>query len=240
MKLLSEGIIEKYLIKYINNKWTSMQQGTSLYPERIFPFVIEEAVLNTALTGSIFRYMHDNNDYASTLVSEAHVKRSGNRNGRCDIIWYSGDAVHYIELKSVFLYDTAEANLNAALYYLNEAIKQVYSIVSDDMLKNGVTENERWYGYAPKHRYGFVGGFIFSEINNKDKSFINYQKLLNNDKLVIGSSIKPIVYEKQFTGDPLDISYYKQDGQKVTIKSDGYLLICAEFEIRDTMEKAVE
>ncbi|HHW31423.1 MAG TPA: hypothetical protein GXX20_07100 [Clostridiaceae bacterium] len=231
MKLLSEGIIEKYLIKYINNKWTSMQLEDFQYPGRRFPFVIEEAVLNTALTGSIFQYMHDNNDYSSTLVSEAKVKRTGDRNGRCDIIWYSGDTVHYIELKSVFLYDTAEENLNKALYFLNEAVEQAYSIVPKDMFKDGVTENERWYGYTPKHRYGFVGGFIFSEINNRDKSFINYQKLLNNDKLVIGSSIKPIVYENQFTGEPLDISYYRQEGQKVTIKSDGYFFICAEFEI---------
>lgn len=232
MKLLSNGIIENYLVPYINSKWTSMQQDTSIDSERRFPFIVEEAVLNTALTGSIFRYMLDNNDYSSTLVSEAKVKRSGDRNGRCDIIWYSDETIHYIELKGAFYgYDKAKATVNQTLNYLNEAVKQVYSIVSNDSPQ---TENEHFYGYIPKSRYGFIGGIIFSEVadNGQASSFGVYQELLKDDKLSIGSGIKPVIYAKQFEGSPVDISYYKQDGQKELIKSDGYFLICTEYKIK--------
>lgn len=228
--LLSKGIIDKYLLHYLDNKWLGMQREASQYPERRYPFVIEEAVINTALTGSIFRYMHDNNDYTSTLVSEAQVKRHGKDKGRCDIIWYSGDAVHYIELKGAFLYDKADANLNAAIKYLNEAVDQIYSIVLENMAKITVTQNEQWYGYAPKHRYGFVGGLLFSDINSEENKFSDYQGVLTMDKLVIGRGIRLDLRKKQFQGTPLDISYYNKDGKQI-IKSDGYFFLCAEFEI---------
>jgi len=231
MKLLSEKIVKDYLMPYLENKWLGMYGEASQYPDRRFPFVIEEAVLNTALTGSIFRYMHDNNDYTSTLVSEAGVKRHGTGKGRCDIIWYSGDAVYYIELKNVFLYGTVEASVEAAKKYVDEAVNQIYSIVSESMAKNTVTENERWYGFVPKRRYGFVGGLLFSEENKKSNSFEKYNILLNNSELSIrpGISLKP--FGQQFAKCPLNISYYSDDGQKTPVESDGYFFLCAEFEI---------
>lgn len=230
MMLLSEKIIDNYLMLYLKNKWSGMQREASQYPERRFPFVIEEAVLNTALTGSIFRYMHEHSDHSSTLVSEAKVKRYGTDKGRCDIIWYSGDSVHYIELKGVFLYNTAEASLKAAVKCLNEAVDQVYSIVSDSIAKADVTQNEQWYGFAPRHRYGFVGGLLFSDINSENNKFSDYERLLNSGELAIERGIKLNVKKQQFAGDPLDVSYYNKEGKK-TIKSDGYFFLCAEFEI---------
>lgn len=228
--LLSKGIIDEYLLSYLNSKWLGMQQEALQYPKRRFPFVIEEAVLNTALTGSIFRYMHEKNDYTSTLVSEAQVNRYKSDKGRCDIIWYSGDSVYYIELKGAFLYETAKANLKAAIKYLCKAIDQVYSIASERMATGDVTQNEQWYGFAPKHWYIFVVGLLFSDINSNKNRFCDYEDLLASDKFVIGQGFKLVVKKHQFAEATLDISYYNQGGKKI-IKSDGYFFLCTEFEI---------
>ena len=50
------------------------------------PFALAEAVLNTAITGGIFKYLNDKNDFSSVLVSEADVMKTGNKKRRCDII----------------------------------------------------------------------------------------------------------------------------------------------------------
>lgn len=231
MMLLSGGIIEDYLLPYLNNKWLSMHREASQYPDRRFPFVIEEAVLNTALTGSIFRYMHDNNDYASTLVSEAQVKRYGTDKGRCDIIWYSSDTVYYVELKGVFLYDTAEANINALLEYVDRAVEQVHSIISESIKNNTLTINEKWYGFAPKYRCGFVGGLLLSDINNSNCSFSKYLDIISNNSLCVRQGIQLKCFERQFAGSPLNASYYEGEQLK-KFESDGYFFLCAEFEIQ--------
>lgn len=231
--ILSECIIKDYFIPYLDNKWKEMQLEALRYPKRRFPFAIHEAVLNTAITGSIFRFLHDKNDFTSTLVSEAPVKRTYTNKGKCDIIWYFHEAVYYVELKGTFLYDTAEASKNAALgqqFGLGKAYAELHSILADDLIDKGMTENELFYGYLPKRRYGFVGAILFSNTEKEETSFANYKKVLTEDELIIGDNIKLSVHGNQFEGIHLDISFH-QGGEKVLTKTDGYFFLYAEFEI---------
>jgi len=232
MKLLEDKIVVEYLVPYLNNKWQSMHQEATQYPDRRFPFIVEEAVLNTALTGSIFKYLHDIGDYSSTLVSETQVKRYGSKGGKCDIIWYCGESVYYAELKGVFLYKTADASINSLLKELNWAVDQVLSITSESTANDTYTMNEKWYGFAPKHRHGFVGGLLLSD--KKYGEFSEYRDYINSNRLYIDAGQKGIElkhYERQFEGCLLNASYFDSRGQKTTIEADGYFFLCAEFEV---------
>lgn len=232
MKLLEDKVVGEYLVPYLNNKWQSMHQEATQYPDRRFPFIVEEAVLNTALTGSIFKYLHDIGDYSSTLVSEAQVKRYGSKGGKCDIIWYCGESVYYVELKGVFLFDTAEASIKELLECLKKAIDQVLSITSYSIEDKKVTMNEDLYGFTPKYRYGFVGGLLLSD--KKYGEFSDYLDYINSNRLYIDAGQKEIElkhYERQFEGCLLNASYFDSRGQKTTIEADGYFFLCAEFEV---------
>jgi hypothetical protein len=243
MVLLSDVIIKNYMVPYINNKWTNMQKvlsGSKINRQRL-PFAVEEAVLNTALTGSIYKYMLDNSDYDSILVSEAAVKRANGGKGRCDLVWYTGKDVYYMELKGSFYYGFNNSNttVNEAFKYLNSAVEQVYSITSKDMLiHDGLTDNEYYYGLTPKNRYGFVAGIILSEVSEDEKSS-NFDKIGESINNKISSTNKEFytrLFSYKFGNPSLDISYYKNKDQKENARSDGYYLICAEFSINENMQ----
>ena len=243
--LLRDKICEGYLIDYINKKWKTMNKSTLLSNKR-FPFAIEEAVLNAALTGCIFQYMHDNGDHLSTLVSEGKVRRARKTDivkGHCDIIWYHRDTVYYVELKNAFYnYSSPDRTVKEAFRYIKEAIKQVNSIISKySLVYDNHIQNEHWYGCTPNNRRGFVCAIVFSEVINNESWFSDYQQLLGNgnykklaqydDYLLKNIEFK--VYEKQFKDCPLDISYYKNEDSKEmdNVEADGYFFICAEFEL---------
>lgn len=63
-------MISKYLEPTLQRLWDNAAKKKGKYPP-----AVEEAALNSLVTGCIYRYLHDKNDYNSFAISEAKVLR---------------------------------------------------------------------------------------------------------------------------------------------------------------------
>ena len=89
-----EEMIRNYVVPALRELWDNMAKKKGKCP-----LAVEEAALNSLVTGCIYGYLYDRKVYDSFAISEAKVLRDYTGSGRCDIAWYYGNNIVYFELK---------------------------------------------------------------------------------------------------------------------------------------------
>lgn len=144
-----EEVLKTYFKTRIETIWKS-----SAVEGRKLPYAVEEPAFNSFLLASIYDFVKDQGLYSSFAISEGEVKRNG-RKGYCDIVWYTEQAIYYLELKgSSFGAPNAETDLSNAVKSVEYARQQILAI--------DPAQNEEWYRRKGPPRVGVALSLIQS------------------------------------------------------------------------------
>lgn len=204
-------MMEVYIERALRELWDSIAKKKGK-----FPLAVEEAALNSLVTGCIYRYLHDRKVYDSFAISEAKVLRDYTSSGRCDIVWYYGDNIVYFELKGpVYDYQNNSAAVKQQFSNLKMAREQVESIKYH--------ENEKWYGYKENglyKRYGCIMGMILSRSKTDSSDFVELEESIKEMNNISDDKYEYIAY-KAAEDTCCDLSY----GNIENLTGDGYFLL---------------
>ncbi len=207
--VIIEDLVGKYLKEKLNNNWMANQINKSK-----LPYIVEEAVFNSFLLASIYKYIEEQKIYLGFAVSEAQIERY-NSKGYADIIFYDQEDMYYFELKgSCYGSSSAKQDVRNAIKGLDYAKLQVEGI--------NYNKNEEWYKIKPHNRYGGCLSMIQSTVNNGKSNFFGIEKELNNSNVTI------------FHKEKFEYSQYPIITDKDKIyENDGYFIIGYLCEVMD-------